>query len=709
MEVNYNKQIASELSLRERQVSNTIELLNDGATIPFIARYRKEMTQSLDEVQIANIRDRLDQLIELDKRRKSILDSIEEQGKLTDELKQKIEVAQKLSELEDLYLPYKRKRKTKASIAREKGLEPLADLLIKQDNFDVDLKAESFIDAEKQVESSEEALAGARDIVAEWVNENEDARKAIRKHFGKKASIQSKVVKTKIQEAAKFQNYFEWEESLMNAPSHRVLAMFRGENEGFLKLKIAPSETEALELLDNVFIKRDNEAAAHVQDAISDSYKRLLLPSMETEYRKLVKETADLVAIKVFAENLRQLLLGAPLGQMNILAIDPGFRTGCKIVCLDKQGNLVHNETIYPHPPQRDSKMAINKITSLVNAYKIEAIAIGNGTAGRETEALIRRIRFEKPLQAIMVNESGASVYSASAIAREEFPDYDITVRGAVSIGRRLMDPLAELVKIEPKSIGVGQYQHDVDQAALNNSLSDVVESCVNSVGVELNTASKQLLSHVSGVGPTLAQNIIDHRKESGPFKDRKELKKVARFGAKAFEQAAGFLRIRDSKNPLDQSAVHPESYKLVKEMCKRVNCTVEELIADQKLRDKLDLKEFVTAEFGMPTLLDIMSELSKPGLDPRQKFDFFEFAEGVNSIKDLEVGMRLPGIVTNITNFGAFVDLGVHQDGLVHISKLANQFVKDPNEVVKINQKVEVKVLEVDIDRKRIQLSMVD
>ncbi len=709
MEVNYNKQIARELSLGERQVSNTVELLNEGATIPFIARYRKEMTQSLDEVQIADIRDRLDQLIELDKRRKSILDSIEEQGKLTIDLKQRIEAAEKLSELEDLYLPYKRKRKTKASIAREKGLEPLADLLIKQEGFDIGLKAESFIDVEKEVKSSEDALAGARDIIAEWVNENEKARKVIRQHFKNKASIQSKVVKSKKEEAAKFQNYFEWEESLMNAPSHRVLAMFRGENEGFLKLKIAPSEDEALELLDKVFLVNDNDAAVQVQDAITDSYKRLLLPSMETEYRKLVKATADLVAIKVFAENLRQLLLGAPLGQMNILAIDPGFRSGCKIVCLDKQGNLVHNETIYPHPPQKDSKMAINKITSLVNAYKIEAIAIGNGTAGRETEALIRRIRFEKPLQAIMVNESGASVYSASAIAREEFPDYDITVRGAVSIGRRLMDPLAELVKIDPKSIGVGQYQHDVDQPALNNSLSDVVESCVNSVGVELNTASKQLLSHVSGVGPTLAQNIIDHRKESGPFKDRKELKKVARFGAKAFEQAAGFLRIRDSKNPLDQSAVHPESYKLVQQMCKRVNCTVEELIADPQLQGKLDLKEFVTVEFGMPTLLDIMSELAKPGLDPRQKFDFFEFAEGVNSIKDLGVGMRLPGIITNITNFGAFVDIGVHQDGLVHISKLAQQFVKDPNQVVKLNQKVEVKVMEVDVDRKRIQLSMID
>lgn len=709
MEINYNKQIASELNISEKQVSNTIELLSDGATIPFIARYRKEMTQSLDEVQIAKIRDRYDQLIELDKRRQSILDSIEEQGKLSDELRSRIERAQKLSELEDLYLPYKQKRKTKASIAREKGLEPLATLLMQQDNFDVVHKAESFVNEEKAVASSDEALSGARDIIAEWVNENEDARRVIRKHFGKKASIQSKVVKAKQEAAAKYQNYFECEETFMNAPSHRVLAMFRGENEGFLKLKIAPSESESLELLDDVFIKSDNDAAGQVQDAITDSYKRLLLPSMETEYRKLVKEIADIEAIKVFAENLRQLLLAAPLGQKNILAIDPGFRTGCKVVCLDKQGNLLHNETIYPHPPQRDSKMAINKITSLVNAYKIEAIAIGNGTAGRETEALIRKIRFEKPLVAMMVNENGASIYSASTVAREEFPDYDITVRGAVSIGRRLMDPLAELVKIEPKSIGVGQYQHDVDQAALNNSLKDVVESCVNSVGVELNTASKQLLSHVSGVGPTLAQNIINYRNEQGTFKDRKELKKVTRFGNKAFEQAAGFLRIRDSKNPLDQSAVHPESYKLVKEMCKRLNCTVEELIATKELREKLDLKEFVTEEFGMPTLKDIIDELSKPGLDPRQKFDFFEFAEGVKDIKDLEVGMQLPGIVTNITNFGAFVDIGVHQDGLVHISKLANQFVKDPNEVVKLNQKVEVKVMEVDVDRKRIQLSMID
>lgn len=709
MEINYNRQIASELGINERQVMSTIELLSDGATIPFIARYRKEMTQSLDEVQIANIRDRHEQLIELDKRRQSILDSIEEQGKLSDELRTKIEAARKLSELEDLYLPYKQKRKTRASIAREKGLEPLADLLMKQDIFDPELKAGSFINKDKDVKSAEDALAGARDIIAEWVNENEESRKVIRKHFGKKATIQSKLVKTKLEVASKYQNYFEWEELFMNAPSHRVLAMFRGENEGYLKLKIAPSESEALELLDKVFIKSDNDAAGQVQDAITDSYKRLLLPSMETEYRKLVKELADIEAIKVFAENLRQLLLAAPLGQKNILAIDPGFRSGCKVVCLDKQGNLLHNETIFPHPPQRDSKMAINKIASLVNAYKIEAIAIGNGTAGRETEALIRRIRFEKPIVAMMVNENGASVYSASTVAREEFPDYDITVRGAVSIGRRLMDPLAELVKIEPKSIGVGQYQHDVDQNALGTSLKDVVLSCVNSIGVELNTASKQLLSHVSGLGPALAQNIVDYRKEVGPFKDRKELKKVSRFGNKAFEQAAGFLRIRDSKNPLDQSAVHPESYKLVKEMCKRLNCSIEQLIDDPKLRKKLDLREFITDEFGMPTLKDIMDELSKPGLDPRQKFEFFEFAEGVKDIKDLAVGMKLPGIITNITNFGAFVDIGVHQDGLVHVSKLANQFVKDPNEVVKLNQKVEVKVMEVDVDRKRIQLSMVD
>ncbi|MBC34959.1 MAG: RNA-binding transcriptional accessory protein [Bacteroidetes bacterium] len=709
MELNYNNQIASELGLRPVQVMNTVNLLSEGATIPFISRYRKEMTQSLDEVQITNIRDRHEQLVELDKRRQSILDSIEEQGKLTDELKAKIEAATKMSELEDLYLPYKPKRKTKATVAREKGLEPLAEQIMEQGNIDVEHLAETFINDEKDVKSLDDALQGARDIIAEWVNENDEARKKIRKHFSKSAVVQSKVVKAKEADATKYQNYFDSQEGLMNAPSHRVLAMFRGEAEGFLKLKIAPTENEALEMLDDVFVKNDNEAAGQVQDAITDSYKRLLLPSMETEYRKLVKELADEEAIKVFAENLRQLLLAAPLGQKNILAIDPGFRTGCKVVCLDKQGNLLHNETIYPHPPQKESKQAINKITSLVSAYKIEAIAIGNGTAGRETENLIRRIRWDKPLVAMMVNESGASVYSASKVAREEFPDYDVTVRGAVSIGRRLMDPLAELVKIDPKSIGVGQYQHDVDQTALADSLKDVVESCVNSVGVELNTASKQLLSYVSGVGPSLAQNIVDHRKENGPFKDRKDLKKVARFGNKAFEQAAGFLRIRNSKNPLDQSAVHPESYIVVKAMTKALNCSIEEMMADEKLRNQLNLNDFITDEVGLPTLTDIMQELSKPGLDPRQKFDFFEFAEGVNDIKDLEVGMRLPGIITNITNFGAFVDIGVHQDGLVHISKLANQFVKDPNEVVKLNQKVEVKIMEVDVERKRIQLSMID
>ncbi|MCP4552208.1 MAG: RNA-binding transcriptional accessory protein [Bacteroidetes bacterium] len=709
MEPNYTKQIASELSLSEKQVASTLSMLSEGATIPFIARYRKERTGSIDEVKIANIRDRNLQLNELDKRRKAIIASIEEQDKMQPELKKKIDEATTMAELEDLYLPYKPKRKTKASVAKERGLELLARQIMNQDYFDLLSKAETYVDEEKEVLTVEDVLQGARDIIAEWINEHQHARKKIRAMYQREAIIKSKVVTSKEEEGAKYKNYFEWEENLMQAPSHRILAMFRGENENALKLKIAIDEKRALQLLDQIFVKNESESAEQIKLAISDSLKRLLLPSMDTEFRNMAKENADKKAIKIFAENLRQLLLAPPLGQKNVLAIDPGFRTGCKVVCLDKLGNLLYNETIYPHPPQKESKQAMHKILNLVNAYNIEAIAIGNGTAGRETEDLIRRIRFDKKLLALMVNENGASVYSASAIAREEFPDYDVTVRGAVSIGRRLTDPLAELVKIEPKSIGVGQYQHDVNQLALNNSLQEVVESCVNSVGVELNTASKQLLSYVSGLGPILAKNVVEYRNEKGSFKSRKELLKVIRFGQKAFEQAAGFLRIRDAENPLDRSAVHPESYKVVKSMTKKLDCTIEELIKDEEKRNQLNLQDFVTDEVGMPTLKDITNELAKPGRDPRQRFDFFEFAQGVHSIEDLQQGMKLPGIITNITAFGAFVDIGVHQDGLVHISKLADRFVKDPNQIVKLNQKVEVTVMEIDIARKRIQLSMID
>ena len=709
MEMDYTKQISKELSLLEKQVLSTLTLLSEGATVPFIARYRKERTGSLDEVQIADIRDRAQQLGELDKRRVAIIASIEEQGKLTAELKQQIESATTMAELEDLYLPYKQKRKTRASIAIEKGLEPLAKLIFKQDFVDLVGEAEKFLDDDYELETVDEVLAGARDILAEWMNEHQVARRKIRYLYKKTAIVKSAVAKGKEEEAIKYKNYFEWEENLLQAPSHRVLAMFRGENEKLLKLKIIPDEDEAINRLNNIFIQNKSESAKQVELAVQDCFKRLLKPSMETEIRNEVKAQADVGAIKVFAENLRQLLLAPPMGQKNVLAIDPGFRTGCKVVCLDKLGNLLHNETIYPHPPQSKRKEAASKISSLVNAYKIEAIAIGNGTAGRETEELIRKVHFDRKLVAVMVNESGASVYSASAVARKEFPDYDVTVRGAVSIGRRLTDPLAELVKIDPKSIGVGQYQHDVNQSELNKSLEDVVVSCVNSVGVELNTASEELLSHVSGLGPGLAKNITDYRKENGAFASRKELLKVARFGQKAFVQAAGFLRISDAKNPLDKSAVHPESYGIVKAMTEKMGCDLEELMENEEIRKKINLQDFVNNEVGIPTLKDIMDELGKPGRDPRLKFDLFEFAEGVHAIEDLHEGMKLPGIVTNITAFGAFVDIGVHQDGLVHISKLANRFVKDPNEIVKLNQKVEVRIMEVDAARKRIQLSMID
>ncbi len=706
---NYAQKIATELSISTEQVDNTISLLKDGATVPFISRYRKEVTGSLDEVQITSIRDRVSQLEELDKRRETILNSIKEQEKLTDELAKQIMEAETMSELEDLYLPYRPKRKTRATMAIAKGLEPLAKMLMSQKNDDVDNMAARFVNKAKEVDTVEDALAGARDIIAEWISENKYAREKIRRLFTRKAKITSKVAKGKEEEGNKYQNYFEWEEPILKSPSHRILAMFRGEKEGYLKIKVAPPEDDALEILENQFVRSDGESGDHVYDAMCDSYKRLLQPSMETEIRAIAKEKADTYAIRVFAENLRQLLMSSPLGQKRILAIDPGFSSGCKVVCLDQQGKLLHNENIYPHPPQSEVKKAINKILQLVNAYKIEAIAIGNGTAGRETENMFRRIRFDKDVTVVMVNESGASVYSASAVAREEFPDYDVTVRGSVSIGRRLMDPLAELVKIDPKSIGVGQYQHDINQTALGKSLDDTVASCVNAVGVEVNTSSKQLLSYVSGVGPALAKSIVDYRDKKGAFQAREDLKNVPRFGDKAFEQAAGFLRIRNSVNPLDKSAVHPESYFVVKKMAKKMDCEITDLMTSEEIRKKINLNEFVTDKIGLPTLTDIMNELAKPGRDPREKFGFFEFAKGIHSIDDLEKGMELPGIITNITAFGAFVDIGIKENGLIHVSNMANEFVSDPNKYVKLNQKVNVSIVEIDKVRKRIQLSLKD
>ncbi|MCX6267687.1 MAG: Tex family protein [Bacteroidetes bacterium] len=707
MNEKYTQIIASELNQPIGFVQNTINLLDSGATIPFIARYRKEMTGSMDEVVIAQIRDRLTQLKDLDTRRSAILKSLQEQEKLTPELESAVMNSATMAELEDIYLPFKPKRKTRASIAREKGLEPLANLIFSQRYDDIELRALQFIDLVKGVNTAEEAIQGASDIIAEKINEDGYARKRIRSLFQKESKVAAKVVKGKDQEGINFQMYFDYHEPLSRAPSHRLLAMFRGENEGFLRISVEVEEEQAHQILERMFVKGSNSSSVLVKTAMADSCKRLLFPSIETEMRQWAKEKADTEAIRVFAENMRQLLLAPPLGQKNVLAIDPGFRTGCKIVCLDRQGKLVHNETIYPHPPQNEVKESIHKIKSLVNAYKIEAIAIGNGTGGRETERLVKSIPFDRDVIALAVNESGASVYSASAVARKEFPDYDVTVRGAVSIGRRLMDPLAELVKIEPKSIGVGQYQHDVDQTALMKSLEDTVVSSVNKVGVEVNTASEELLTYVSGLGPSLAKNIISYRNEKGPFKSRSEFKKVTRFGEKAFEQAAGFLRIRDAKNPLDRSSVHPESYPVVDLMAKKMNCTVDDLMGKSELRLKIKLEEFTSEKVGMPTLQDIMQELARPGRDPRQQFEMFEFDKHIHSINDLRIGMKLPGIITNITNFGVFVDLGVHQDGLVHISQLADRFVKDPNDVVKLNQKVMVEVLDIDMDRKRIQLTM--
>ncbi len=705
--MNYIDLISKAANLEQKNVANTVKLLEEGATIPFISRYRKEMTGSMDEEMVAFVKDELKRLQELDKRRESILNSIEEQGKLTPELKSKIENAKTSTELEDLYLPYKQKKKTRATIARDKGLEPLAAIIMKQQEYDIESKASQFINAE--VETVSDALQGARDIIAEWVTENNRARNAIRRLFSYEAFISSKLVKGKDEEAAKYSDYFDFSEPLKKCPSHRILAMRRGENEGFLRISIGPDEDKAVEQLEDIFIKGYLDISEQVRMAIKDSYKRLLGPSIETEFRGSSKEGADDVAIGVFSKNLRQLLMLPPLGNKRILALDPGYRTGCKVVCIDAQGNLIHNSTIYPHPPQNERSQAKHKISTLVEQYKIEAIAIGNGTASRETESFIKSIRFNSELQVFVVSEAGASVYSASKVAREEFPEYDVTVRGAVSIGRRLMDPLAELVKIDPKSIGVGQYQHDVDQNKLKGSLDQVVASCVNAVGVELNTASKHLLTYVSGLGAQLAQNIVDYRKENGPFASRAALKDVPRLGPKAYEQAAGFLRIRGAKNPLDNSAVHPESYKIVSQMAKDQGVTVDELIAGDEIRKKVVLQKYVTPGVGIPTLTDILKELSKPGRDPRSGIKVFEFADGIHKLEDVKVGMTLPGIVTNITNFGAFVDIGVKQDGLVHISQIANRFVSDPNEVVHLHQHVKVKVLEVDIARKRIQLTMKD
>ena len=706
--MNYATTIAEQLNLGPRQVEKTIELLEQGATIPFIARYRKEVTGSLNEVQITAIRDLLVKLKELDKRREAILASINEQGKLTPELEQQILAAANMTELEDLYLPYKPKRRTRATMAIERGLEPLANELQKQYSCNISQMAAKYVNPDKGVNTAEEALAGARDIIAERVSENAQARNRIRNIFRRSAQLTSKVVKNKEEEADKYESWFDWKENALRAPSHRILALFRGEEEGMLRVHVMPeSDDSALEALERQFVSGRYESSEQVRLAVRDGYKRLLQPSIETEFHNLLKEKADKEAIRIFADNLRQLLLASPLGQKRILAIDPGFRTGCKTVCLDAQGQLLHNETIYPFTSVREERAAIAKLEALVEAFHIEAIAIGNGTAGRETEEVVKRCHFKGKVIAVMVSENGASVYSASEVARREFPEYDVTVRGAVSIGRRLMDPLSELVKIDPKSIGVGQYQHDVNQSLLQDSLNDVVVSCVNSVGVELNTASRELLSYVSGIGPALADKIVDYRNRQGAFSSRQELKKVERLGDKAFEQCAGFLRVRESDNPLDRSAVHPERYALVQQMATDAGATVDQLMGDKDLRQKIDINRYVTADCGLPTLQDIMKELDNPGLDPRARFEVFEFDKNISRIEDVKAGMELPGIVTNITAFGAFVDIGVHQDGLVHISQLANRRVNDPSEVVTLHQHVRVKVLDVDLRRRRISLTM--
>ncbi len=696
--------LASKLNIGINQVRATVNLLDDGSTIPFISRYRKEATGNLDEVDIERIKIGIEKLRDIETRKFSILHTIEEQGKLTDELRSRIEDCWDANILEDIYLPYKPKRKTRATVARERGLEPLALWLLNESNGDVFTEAAKYLTDE--VKDEDLALEGARDIIAEIINENEMARAVIRNEYDKNAFIISTVYKSKKEEAIKFSDYFDFAEPLKKCPSHRVLAVFRGEDEGFLKVKIEPELDLALEKLDKLYIKKNNQASGHLAEAIEDCYERLLGPSMENEFRNIAKQRADDEAIRVFTENLRQLLLSAPLGSKRIMGIDPGYRSGCKVVCLNEEGKLLDDDVIYPHQPKNDFSGAFNTIHAMVKKHNIQAISIGNGTAGRETEDLVRSISFSNPVEIYVVSESGASVYSASEIAREEFPDKDVTVRGAVSIGRRLSDPLAELVKIDPKSIGVGQYQHDVDQNKLKKSLDTVVESCVNIVGVNLNTASKSLLTYVSGLGPQLAQNIINYRNENGAFKSRKELKKVARLGDKAFEQCAGFLRIPNAKNILDNSAVHPESYGIVEAMAKDLGSNVEDLIKDAELRKKISAQKYVTETAGLLTINDILKELAKPGRDPREQLKQFEFAD-VKKPEDLTPGMILPGIVTNITNFGCFVDVGVKQDGLVHVSQLADKFVSDPNEVVKLQQHVKVKVVEVDMARKRISLTM--
>ncbi|MCS7005897.1 MAG: RNA-binding transcriptional accessory protein [Cytophagales bacterium] len=706
MEQNIVK-LAQEFCLFVKHAQAIVKLLDEGATIPFIARYRKELTGSADEVLITQVRDRIAQLRELEKRKETVLKSIQEQGKLTEELRAKIEGAETISELEDIYLPYKPKRRTRATIAREKGLEPLATKIFSQEDFDLLEACLAYISEEKGVKTIEDALEGARDIVAELISENAEARRRIRHLFEKEGFFIAKLIEGKEEEGQKYRDYFDWSEPIRSAPSHRVLAMRRAEKEGIISLECAPDQERAFEVLENLFLKRRDAIGEQMKKAIRDAYRRFLKPSIETEIRILTKQKADADAIRVFADNLRQLLLAPPLGERNVLAIDPGYRTGCKVVCLNAQGKLLHHDVIYPNEPQRKVVESAKIIKSLCETYQIEAIAIGNGTASRETEAFVRHIDLPKHIQIVVVNESGASVYSASEVAREEFPNEDVTVRGAVSIGRRLMDPLAELVKIDPRAIGVGQYQHDVDPIALKQSLDDVVVSCVNAVGVEVNTASKQLLTYVSGIGETLAQNIVKYRDKHGPFRSREELKKVPRLGEKAFEQAAGFLRIRNAENPLDMSAVHPESYHIVEKMAKDLQCTVKDLMTKEELRELIKLENYITETVGLPTLQDILKELAKPGRDPRKQFEVFRFAEGIEKISDLKVGMKLPGIVMNITDFGAFVDIGVHQAGLLHISQISDKKINHPSEVLKVQQKVEVTVIDVDLKRNRISLSL--
>ena len=713
-----SKLISKATSISEKQVANTIELLEEGCTIPFISRYRKEVTGSLDEVQVASISDNLDKLKELEKRKETIVKTIEEQGKMTPELKTRIENCWDSTELEDIYLPYKPKRKTRAEVARQKGLEPLATFLMLQNpNADIDKKVKEFISKEKGVENAEDAIQGAQDIIAEQISENEEARNIVRFDFKKGAIITSTKVKSKAKtpeeqqewedKASKYRDYFDFSEKLAKCASHRLLAMRRGEAEGFLRISISGDDEKCLDRLDRQFLRNSSKSAELVWDAIEDGFKRLIKPSIETEFANISKELADKEAIRIFVKNLEQLLMSAPLGQKRVLALDPGFRTGCKLVCLDAEGNLLHNEAIYPHPPKNEKAQAASKIWTLVKQYKTEAISIGNGTASRETEEFVRGLGLPSSIQIFVVSEDGASIYSASKVAREEFPDYDVTVRGAISIGRRLMDPLAELVKIDPNSIGVGQYQKDVDQKELKHSLDQTVEMCVNKVGVNVNTASKHLLTYISGLGPAIAQNIVAYRAANGAFRSRKELLKVPKLGPKAFEQAAGFLRVSGGKEPLDNSAVHPESYPIVEKMAKDQKCSVAELMADKELRSKIDINKYVTDKVGLPTLQDIMQELDKPGRDPREQLTVFEFSKDVKELEDVQVGMTLPGIITNITNFGCFVDVGVHTKGLVHISELADHFVKDPSEEVQLHQHVRVKVIDVDVKRQRMALTM--